>query len=77
MIHRWLKVPDNQDMLSRGLSSKETIVADTEACIGRGHALAESCFAGFIEIFQLPERPVLLGSDHAKPPGGGRGRGRP
>jgi len=68
MVLRWLKIADNIQMLkdSNGLYSAEEIVAGTDAHIARNLELAQSTFAKFIEIFQLPERPVLLGSDHSK-----------
>jgi hypothetical protein len=31
-------------------------------------AQMDAIFAKFIDIFQLPERPVLLGSEHDKSP---------
>jgi len=69
MIHRWLNIADNKKMLadSQGLYSADEIIAATEKHIARGLELSQKTFAKFIEIFQLPERPILLGSDHAKP----------
>lgn len=69
MIHRWLKVADNIKMLSdsKGLYSHEQIISDTEIYIDRCLKLSGKAFSKFIEIFQLPERSILLGSDHAKP----------
>lgn len=69
MIHRWLKIADNIQMLaaSKGQYTHEQIVSDTETHFQRCSVLSAQTFAKFIDIFQLPERPVLLGSDHAKP----------
>jgi GMP synthase (glutamine-hydrolysing) len=69
MVHRWLRIADNIQMLkdSKGLYSAEEILAGTEAHIARNLELAQNTFAKFIEIFQLPERPLLLGADHANP----------
>jgi GMP synthase (glutamine-hydrolysing) len=69
MVHRWLKVADNIQMLesSKGMYSTEEIIAGTERHLARNLALAQNTFAKFIEIFQLPERPKLLGSEHANP----------
>ncbi len=68
MVHRWLKITENIEMLerSKGMYNAEDIAADTEAHITRNLELAEKTFTRFIEIFQLPERPVFLGSEHAK-----------
>ena len=68
MIHRWLNIADNKKMLaeSQGLYTAEQISSDTDVCIQRCLNLSQQTFAKFIEIFQLPERPILLGSDHAK-----------
>lgn len=70
MIHRWLKVPGNIQLLRemQGRTNAETIEKDTERLIGRNVELSERTFARFIEIFQLPERPVLLGSEHGQGP---------
>lgn len=69
MVHRWLKIADNIQMLkdSKGLYSAEEILAGTERFMARNLELAQMSFKRFIEIFQLPDRPLLLGSDHAKP----------
>ena len=69
MVHRWLKIADNIQMLndSGGLYDAGRILNDTDAFIGRNLELAQLTFSKFIEIFQLPARPELLGSDHAKP----------
>ncbi len=64
MIQRWLKIADNIQMLkdSKGLYSAEQILEGTEAHIHRNLKLAGDTFQKFIEIFQLPDRPILLGS---------------
>lgn len=70
MIHRWLKVPSNIQLLRemQGQTNAEAIERETDLLITRNQELASQTFKKFIEIFQLPERPVLLGSDHAKSP---------
>ncbi|MBX3021575.1 MAG: type 1 glutamine amidotransferase [Bdellovibrionales bacterium] len=69
MIHRWLTIPANKKFLTEGggLFSGEQVVRETEQHMARSLALSQQTFAKFIEIFQLPERPELLGSDHGKP----------
>lgn len=68
MVMRWMKIADNIQMLadSKGLYRADEIISGTEVNIGRNLELAASLFAKFIEIFHLPERPLLLGSDDAK-----------
>ncbi len=68
MVLRWLKIADNIQMLkdSKGLYNEAEIIAGTEAHIARNLELAGATFAKFIEIFGLPERPILLGSDDGK-----------
>ena len=74
MILRWLNRPENRRLIadSNGVFNPETLEADTRAFVTRSLELSHATFAKFIEIFQLPERPVLLGSTHGKPPKGER-----
>ena len=69
MIQRWLKVPSNRKMIqdSQGLYSEDQIRTETKNFIDRSLKLSHKTFAKFVEIFQLPERPERLGSEHAKP----------
>jgi GMP synthase (glutamine-hydrolysing) len=69
MIHRWMKIPPNQHFLqeSGGKFSAAAVEAETLKHIGRSLELSRATFGKFIEIFQLPERPELLGSGHGKP----------
>lgn len=69
MIHRWLTIPANKKFLSEsgGKFSGEKVIQETERQIDRSLKLSQETFAKFIEIFQLPERPVLVGSGHGKP----------
>lgn len=68
MIHRWLKVPGNINMLKhlQGKVTAEKIEAETEQLIHRNFELSQKTFAKFIEIFQLPQRPEILRSEHGK-----------
>jgi GMP synthase (glutamine-hydrolysing) len=69
MIKRWLHRPENKQMIvdTHGESGSEKIMQDTLVHIERSLELSRLSFSKFIEIFQLPERPILLGSDHGKP----------
>jgi len=70
MILRWIQRPENRQIIeqSGGVADVAAIEADTESFIGRSLELSRHTFGRFIDIFQLPERPVLLGSSHGKPP---------
>jgi GMP synthase (glutamine-hydrolysing) len=69
MIERWMKVPANLKELadSGGQFSAAKILADTEKHISHSVQLSEQTFKNFIKIFNLPERPELIGSGHGKP----------
>lgn len=69
MIHRWLLNQQNlQDITeSNGQFSTEQIRGETEQYIKNSTALSRQTFSKFIELFALKKRPLLLGSDHAKP----------
>jgi GMP synthase (glutamine-hydrolysing) len=64
MIRRWISRPEHQAVIqsSHGKFNKDLIVAETEKQIERSLILSQSAFSEFIKIFNLPERPVLLGS---------------
>lgn len=64
MIHRWMKRPENHDIVlqSHGVFNMETIDKDTSAHISTSLELSQKTFESFIDLFQLPERPVRLGS---------------
>ena len=64
MIRRWLHRPEHQANLkaSQGKFEQAGIEAETARYIERSLALSQSAFAQFISLFNLPERPELLGS---------------
>jgi GMP synthase (glutamine-hydrolysing) len=64
MILRWLKRPEHQKLIadSKGLLRAEELTTGTDRHIDQSLHLSSVTFAKFIEIFQLPERPILLGS---------------
>lgn len=64
MILRWLSRPEHKRVIadSRGLFSEEQIQSDTDRHIEQALKLSEKTFAEFINIFQLPERHLILGS---------------
>ncbi len=67
MILRWLKIPQNQeDLRSCAPLTEEDIIADTTKYIARSLELSEQTFSQFISLFKLPERKIVLGSDHGK-----------
>ena len=69
MIQRWLKVPANLKELqeSSGQLTADQILADTETYISLSLQLSEVTFRRFIKLFNLKERPELVGSGHGKP----------
>jgi GMP synthase (glutamine-hydrolysing) len=73
MILRWIQRPENRKLIEQSHGAVDTgrIEADTDTHIARSLELSRHTFGRFIDIFQLPERPVLLGSSHGKPPKGG------
>ncbi len=68
-VHRWLKVPGNLKELeeSNGRFQVETIAADTHKWLARSKSLSQVTFNRFLDLFGLPPRGELLGSEHAKP----------
>lgn len=74
MIQRWMARTENRQLVEQyqHLFSMPQIENDTQNHISRSLELSDSTFSQFIEIFQLPERPILLGSSHGKPPKGER-----
>lgn len=76
MIHRWLSISENLRLLQRAQRSgltAEQIKRETETYIQRSLVLSRETFSRFIDLFQLPERPEILRSEHGKPTGrGGR-----
>jgi GMP synthase (glutamine-hydrolysing) len=69
MIQRWMKRPENKAIVenSRGQFNLEGIFQDTQSHIQRSLQLSHQTFNKFIELFNLPERPIRLGSSHATP----------
>jgi GMP synthase (glutamine-hydrolysing) len=69
MIQRWMKRPENLVQLktSFGDHSLQRLHEETHQHIPRSLELSHLTFTKFIELFDLPERPVLLGSGHEKP----------
>jgi GMP synthase (glutamine-hydrolysing) len=67
MITRWLKNPRNHEQMlkNEGLSAAD-IEKETENRIGHSIHLSQQTFQKFVDLFHLPERPVLLGSGHGK-----------
>lgn len=70
MILRWLRRPENQKIIieSQGLFQQDVLEKETHQFIPRSLQLSLQMFSKFIEIFNLPERPVILGSTHGKEP---------
>lgn len=64
MILRWLHRPENKKFIqdSKGLFDGAKIEQETEQNIVRSLELSQHSFGKFIEIFQLPEKKVRLGS---------------
>ena len=64
MILRWLDRAENRDLMRRssGLFSLDQLQADTHGCIDRSLQLSQSSFTRFIEMFQLPDKQLILGS---------------
>lgn len=69
MIHRWLDNPRNQQEItdSNGKFSIDNIRRETQEHIQSSMELSQQTFSKFIELFSLKPRPLLLGTDHAKP----------
>lgn len=68
MIYRWLEKPNNQKDIqsSNGKFSFGTIKSETEKYIDNSVQMSHKTFANFVDLFELKDRPILLGSDHAK-----------
>jgi GMP synthase (glutamine-hydrolysing) len=64
MIERWLKRHENREIVEAHPKefTQEGILADTARFSPRASELSDLSFGKFIEIFQLPERQILLGS---------------
>jgi GMP synthase (glutamine-hydrolysing) len=69
MIARWLKSPHNRRDIeeSGGKFTAESILHATQENIQRSLEISHRTFQSFIDKFELPERPELLGSGHGKP----------
>jgi GMP synthase (glutamine-hydrolysing) len=69
MILRWLGIADNQILLAHaaGSPTPDRLMSETDLYMERSSSLSTSTFSNFIELFQLKARPIVLGSDHAKP----------
>jgi GMP synthase (glutamine-hydrolysing) len=68
MIQRWLKIEQNKkDLLACAPLTEADILRDTQKHIGRSLKLSQEAFTQFIKLFNLPERKMRLGSEHAKP----------
>lgn len=65
MIRRWLQRPENQRMIEDVTGVQDA----TQVHIQRSLELSHNTFKRFIDLFELPPRPELLGSSH-----GGKGR---
>jgi GMP synthase (glutamine-hydrolysing) len=65
MVHRWLKVPMNVKELedSDGEFSESAILQDTEKYIARSKQLSDSAFQKFLDLFKIPPKRELLGTD--------------
>jgi GMP synthase (glutamine-hydrolysing) len=73
MIVRWIHRPENQKLIADLQAAghleitQDNLIADTDSHILRSLELSHASFSRFIDIFKLPERPVVLGSTHGKP----------
>lgn len=69
MVHRWMRVPSNRELILShgGEKAIDQIIAETQAYIPRSLELSRATFDGFINLFNLPLRPLVLGSGHEKP----------
>ncbi|MEN0058073.1 MAG: type 1 glutamine amidotransferase [Bdellovibrio sp.] len=62
MIQRWMKREES----SLDIDFK-TVEVETTQFLERSLEISQKTFSQFVNLFQLEERPLLLGSDHAKP----------
>jgi GMP synthase (glutamine-hydrolysing) len=69
MILRWLNRTENKKWFlhSGDPHCEENMQIETNQLIAQSLKLSHSAFSKFIEIFNLPAKKILLGSDHAKP----------
>lgn len=69
MVHRWMRVPSNRKLILShgGEKAVDQIITETHSFIARSLELSHATFAGFIDLFNLPLRPLMLGSGHEKP----------
>lgn len=65
MIFRWLENP--QMDISKEKITPEKMREETQLHLANSVQLSQQTFSQFIDLFALKDRPVLLGSDHAKP----------
>ncbi len=70
MILRWLRRPENQSLIKELNLSTDHIELETQKYIERSLLLSRHTFLEFIKLFQLPERQLILGSEHGRPPKG-------
>lgn len=70
MILRWLDRPEHKKIIeaSAGVFSEDQLRAETHQFIQRSLELSRATFGQFIQIFQLPEKKILLGSEHGREP---------
>lgn len=69
MILRWLARPENKKLLVElHEGTDEDLRTQTEKYILRSSELSQNTFTKFIDLFNLPERPILLKSEHGSPP---------
>lgn len=68
MIRRWMSTEANLKMMSETTDSLSTerILHETVRHIQRSMDLSTQTFKKFVELFDLPERSLVLGTDHAK-----------
>jgi GMP synthase (glutamine-hydrolysing) len=67
MILRWIKNQRHRERMIEGSGvSPDDIERETAERIEHSMNLSRQSFQKFIELFHLPERPVLLGSGHGK-----------
>jgi len=72
MILRWLHRGENTKLIEQEKTSFAALEAATQENITRSLDLSHETFSRFIDLFQLPERVEILGSDHGRPPRGKR-----
>ena len=69
MIYRWLEQESNiRDIESFGGEfTIEKIKSETALNIHRSMQLSLQTFSKFVDLFPMKKRPIVLGTDHAKP----------